>query len=108
MAMLIASTAILTEVGAGRSESWAPHDIRSGQAHRAVVRCTDWAARRAALAFPSARRFLTVGTCLRATVEKFRPHPSHLGSALVPTEWPAHRETMKGCRTSRCRGHSGC
>jgi hypothetical protein len=24
------------------------------------------------------------------TVEKFRPHPSHIGSALASTEWPAN------------------
>jgi hypothetical protein len=35
------------------------------------------------LVFPFVRRFLTVGTCLRAAIEKFRPHPSHLGSALA-------------------------
>jgi hypothetical protein len=28
-------------------------------------------------------------------LEKFRPHPSHLGSALVSTEWPAQKETIE-------------
>jgi hypothetical protein len=26
----------------------------------------------------------------------FRPHPSHIGSALVSTKWPAQKETIEG------------
>jgi hypothetical protein len=36
------------------------------------------AARRTAAEFPSVRRLLTVGTCLRATVLKIPPHPCHV------------------------------
>ena len=97
MAMLIASTAILTEVGAGRSESWAPHDIRSGQAHRRLYVVPTGPPSH----FP--RIHVTASFCIREKVEKFRPHPSHLGSALGPTEWPAAVTVARLWHTQRYR-----
>jgi hypothetical protein len=46
------------------------------------------------ISLPSAA-FLTV-IPVRVTAEKFRPNPSHIGSALVPTEWPAQKERNQG------------
>ena len=61
-----------------RSESWAPHDVGSGQAHRPLYRVPTGRPSN----FPRIR-----GTAsFREKVEKLRLNPSHVGSALGPTQ----------------------
>jgi hypothetical protein len=53
-----------------------------------IGRCTVYTSRPGHPRISLASAFLTVGACMRATIEKFRPNPSHIGSALGPIEWP--------------------
>jgi hypothetical protein len=55
------------------------------------------------ISLPSAA-FLTV-IPVRATAEKFRPSPSHIGPALVPTDWPGPKgNLMEEGRGTRAGG----
>jgi len=72
---------------------WPREKFRRTQAHVRGGRCTAYRSRRqppaqAATHFPpSAAASSSSAPASGATIEKFRPHPSHVGSAPVPIEW---------------------
>jgi hypothetical protein len=91
----------------GRSESWAPHDIRSGHAHRAVVRCTALGRHRSS----HSSAFLTIGTASslsRGRILKGSAlNPSHVLFARLHTEWRAQHSKMNEVRGGgSCTGRS--